>query len=521
MGGTSVQYMDINSDLEQARRRLAELGPVTRPQRVQLPTEEEKPEQPKSRPEPRSTKKSRYSLADIPELSSPMPGTSAKFSLGSMAHISESDPAEVKDAMIEEDDDSAFRLQKLMRTVESVNRRESIRESRRSLVDPVSFYTARGEPKSPTKLALESTSASSPDVLTRLTEASENPPLNGHSHALPHETSDMMVDEQEEPFKLDTPGEDENDASDKVSEEAVPKKGRKHSKPPNSKKTKASRTTSKARKAAADTMDLDEPELASQTKTEPSTVDVIMEEAVEVPRRTRASKKSPAGESSATRVRRGRKGAEVETGTNSSAQDESVDAGTDGHVGSSRSPGSTPLLTKKQGSSIAGEGPVLRATRTRRRPIKQEEMPISALDDAATSTSTTRRGVRSKATTVKDQDEASSTSLSEKAASARPARKPRGAARKVTEETTKPQEDIDDDLISSDLARLPQAVPEKSAKRTTNRRVKAVKTEEEKDSGASEPVPARSSRTRKTVKESPVEEAPEEIKPRRTTRTKR
>jgi hypothetical protein len=187
--------MDVENDLEQARRRLAELGPMGRPQVVKIPAEDDETSKP--RPVPRSTKKPRHSLADIPELSSPLPSSKSRIGTSSMTPIPEPTSVESHGDDEDGDIDSAVRLQRLMRTVEHVARRESIRESRRGVADPVDFYSTRTDAMSPTKLTTEA-DASKTNLPPSTIEG--NASKNGRSD----DTDHMVVDEQEGSPQVDT-----------------------------------------------------------------------------------------------------------------------------------------------------------------------------------------------------------------------------------------------------------------------------------------------------------------------------
>ena len=148
-----MKYANIDDDLERTRQRLANMSSVSRPKMVTIPSEE--PPSASKAPVPRSTKRPRNSLANIPELGAPLP----PYKSG-MAVIVEPASSPLKRGNIdgddeEKEDDSATRLQNLLRTVERVNHRESIRESRKSMAGAPDFYTDLTEPESPTRATVQ------------------------------------------------------------------------------------------------------------------------------------------------------------------------------------------------------------------------------------------------------------------------------------------------------------------------------------------------------------------------------
>lgn len=267
MGADATNYTDIDHDIEQARRRFAGLATVERPRVVDIA--EDAPSQ--SRTVPRSVKKARLSLADVPELSSPMPSSF------NMASISEQATGATEEDGEEVVDHTAARLQRLMRTVEKETRRESIRESRRSMANPVDFYSTAGSSpiKSHTSSEgrnLSSTAAFKPSSATHQAM---------HSGAV-------------------EPGED-SDTSAKDSEIQAAAKSRKGGKAPATGKRGAHKP-----EGSDDEMQLDEPEPAIAHE------DAMMEDVEERPakkaRTTRKTKaQTPETAVPAPRVRRTKK----------------------------------------------------------------------------------------------------------------------------------------------------------------------------------------------------------------------
>jgi len=133
MGAGSAGYINLDNDLEQARRRLATLATVERPQMVEDNTKEP------PRPALHSARKPR-TLPDVPELSSPLPSSKGRFGTAPMGTVLESGENQIQEDA-EEVDHTPSRLQRLMRTVENENRRESVRESRQSIAKPAEFYS--------------------------------------------------------------------------------------------------------------------------------------------------------------------------------------------------------------------------------------------------------------------------------------------------------------------------------------------------------------------------------------------
>lgn len=133
VGSGVLQFMDLDKDIEQARRRIAAMGSVPRRQLMQGPImEEDEEEQPKRPALAHSAKKPRMSmLIETPTLFSHPMATS---------HNEPSTPPQTeKDSIAELGMNSAVRLQRVLRKVEAVARRESIGEARRSLA-PADFY---------------------------------------------------------------------------------------------------------------------------------------------------------------------------------------------------------------------------------------------------------------------------------------------------------------------------------------------------------------------------------------------
>ncbi|PVG03976.1 hypothetical protein CPB86DRAFT_779087 [Serendipita vermifera] len=251
VGGSVNRYTDLDQDLEQARRRLAELGPVSRPLLVD-PNEE----QSKAHTAPRPSKRPRASIADAPDLSSPLPASKGKFSIvhPSMATIPEpySSPIKEHEASDEmpskdgdgdgDEDDSALRLQRLMRTVEDVNRRESIRESRRSMAGPTDVY-------------LPITAFKAPTIPASSESTTKSPPLPSQNAMPMH---DVIMDDMQE----------EEDTSAKESETAQPKRaGRKPTKASTAKSSTAGKRTTTKKRAYEEMMDVDEADASSAPQT--------------------------------------------------------------------------------------------------------------------------------------------------------------------------------------------------------------------------------------------------------------
>ncbi|KAG8787996.1 hypothetical protein FRC19_010002 [Serendipita sp. 401] len=182
VGGSALRYTHLDEDLEAARRRLANLGPVSRPQVVTFGPDDVFNE----RPTARSTKKPRTSLAEIPDFSSPLPpykSASKKPAMTPIAEPSSSPIKPINEEMEEnEEDDSAMRLQRLMRTVERATHRESIRESRKSIAVPDDFWSA----SSPTKQNSSGVLNSSIEISARSFS------LNGQSLLPTREDSEAM-----------------------------------------------------------------------------------------------------------------------------------------------------------------------------------------------------------------------------------------------------------------------------------------------------------------------------------------
>jgi hypothetical protein len=286
MGTSSLHYVDVDNDLEQARRRLAELGPMGRPQVVKIAAEDD--DTSKSRPVPRSAKKSRPSLADIPELSSPLPSSKTRIGTNSMTSIPEPTSMESRGDDEDGDIDSAVRLQRLMRTVENVARRESIRESRRGVPDPVDFYSIRTDPVSPTKLTTEA-------------DASKMNIPNGRFD----DTNHMLVDEQEGSSQADTV----HDEAASTVESRSTRKG-----------TKGGKAGTKS-KVAEVKMEVDEP--VSMTGTVDQMAGTSMEdvEMEDVPKKKpRATRKAVKENAPSTRARGGKT-----TAKRSASRDDTTD----------------------------------------------------------------------------------------------------------------------------------------------------------------------------------------------------
>jgi hypothetical protein len=260
VGGSANRYIDLDHDLEQARKRLAELGPVSRPQLVD-PNEGPS----KAHTAPRPTKRPRASIADAPDLSSPLPASKAKFSIAqpSMATIPEPHSSLFKEPEAEhelnlkgaeeEEDDSVLRLQRLMRTVEDVNRRESIRESRRSLAGPNDGYLPITAFKTPALPSLSST---------------KSPPLSSQS-GMPLRDVVMMDDTHQEDSDRTPAFAEEEDTSAKESESAQPKRaGRKPAKSGTTKSSTATkRATTTKKRVYEEMMDVDEADASSAQQT--------------------------------------------------------------------------------------------------------------------------------------------------------------------------------------------------------------------------------------------------------------
>lgn len=302
MGANSLHYMDVDNDLEQARRRLAELGPMGRPQMVKIPAEDDEPSKP--RPVPRSTKKPKHSLADIPELSSPLPSSKSRIGTSSMTPIPEPTSVESHEDDEDGDIDSAVRLQRLMRTVEHVARRESIRESRRSVVDPVDFYSTRTDPMSPTKLTTEADASETNLPPFAPSTIKSNASKNGRSDDANH----MVVGEQEGSSQVDTA---HHEASSTAESRPTKKGGKANTK----------RATTAKSKIAEVKMEVDEPTPMTGTVDQmagTSVEDVEMDDVLK--KKPRATRKVVEVSAPSTRARGGKTAA-----TRSASRDDTTD----------------------------------------------------------------------------------------------------------------------------------------------------------------------------------------------------
>jgi hypothetical protein len=187
--------MNLDNDVEEARRRLATLATIERPQIVEDSTERP------VKPTPRSTKKPRASFVDVPELTSPVKG---RFPVPPMATISEPGTSEMEEGE-EQVDHTASRLQRLMRTVENETRRESIRESRQSMGNPAGFYSPAGK-INPTTYTVEKADQDSPAAAFRATKVAhqivQSTAMREESHASRRsdaEESDTSAKDSEKP----------------------------------------------------------------------------------------------------------------------------------------------------------------------------------------------------------------------------------------------------------------------------------------------------------------------------------
>lgn len=498
VGGSAIKYANIDEDLERARQRLANMSSVSRPKMVTIPSDE-LPSASKA-PAPRSTKRPRNSLANIPELDSPLP----PYKSG-MATIPEPASSPLKQAKGDgdddsEDDDAAMRLQKLLRTVERVNHRESIRESRKSMVGAPEFYTDLTEPESP----------------TRATAPSQK--------MIPADAPDGQSLEASDAMDIDAPvviasTDAEQDA---VTEETKPAKRAGAKKPAVPKTTKR-----KAQEAADQDMEVD------KTESLRSSASSQVEPTPPIENKKKSGRTFSGGRSKQTArkaheppVGRARVPAhlQVKEEPESSVMDtSSIDM--ESQPDSSTISGSTRRSTQGEGTNMTTKGAKSTTTRSTRsrgtvkeEPEQEVEASVSEVDKSTASrTRSGRRGKVAIPSSDSVRDEEPESSVVEPAEPKQAAKRTtRGKAAAKTTDNEVPQGE-DEDSTS--------AIPKRSTTRKTTK-VKATSTpapDEDVVMEDSEPSAKKTSRSIRRVKEEPqeVETVAEETKPKRSTRTKR